>query len=307
MPSSVEIAIFCGITVVAALAAIMVRRKADSSASEPAVAKLQLRRDAKLATASESDSVGSGFDRWLELVLIRAGISMDRLTFMTLLCAIAFTIGGAGVALDINPLLIVPFVFVVPLIGMIGVYVKMKLRLGKFEKLFPTSLELLARATRAGENLENAFQIAADSCETPVKEELTQCVRQMRLGMPPTAVVADLARRVDSSNVHLLSHSISIHHVLGGRLAESLDRLSLVIHNRSECEQKIKSMTSIGRFAILSIVLMGFFVLIYLTMAEPDYISNLFSSSLGHKMLAYAAVSELIGLVWVGYTLKSDL
>ncbi|WP_158222546.1 type II secretion system F family protein [Rhodopirellula sp. MGV] len=306
--TTLDIATFCISSAVAGTVVVLAKRSgAEASEAATLTPTLQIRRDKRLLENTADAPLTVRFDQWLESILIRSGMTIDCVTYIVLLIAIAVSLAAGGYVLKLPIVLVgIATLAVVP-IGLIVAYVKMKLRLGKFEKQFPASLELLARATRAGESLGNAFKIAAESSEEPVKSELSQCVRQMNLGMSPTSVVGDLARRVDSSNVHLLSHAITIHHELGGRLAESLDRLSTVIHSRSECEQKIKSMTSIGRFAILAIVVMGIFVLVYLMTAEPDYISNLFESSLGHKMLAYAAVSELVGLVWVGYTLKSDL
>lgn len=268
---------------------------------------LRVRRDTILANDTREDSLAVRFDRWFEWVLIRAGIGIDRQTCSLLIGCIALTGGATAFTFGLHPIIQIIIVVVALPAGIATCFLKMVSRINKFSKQFPASLELLARATRAGENLEGAFRIAGESSSEPIKGEFLQCVRQMDLGLPPDAVATDLARRIDTVDVHLLSHTIALHQSMGGRLADSLERLSDVIRDRSTCEQKVKSMTSIARFAIISIVLMGMFVLVYLLMAEPDYINKLFSSSLGHKMLIYAAVSEIIGLIWVGFTLKSDL
>ncbi len=66
-------------------------------------------------------------------------------------------------------------------------------------------------------------------------------------------------------------------------------------------------MTSVGRYAVLAIVMMGLFVLVYMLSVQPEYVEILFATALGNKLLVYAGVSELLGLLWVGTVLKSDL
>ncbi|WP_230778306.1 type II secretion system F family protein [Roseiconus lacunae] len=306
MISVMDVSAFCLSSIVAGSIA-WISRSSTTSVDPRAVVltRLLVRRDKQ--NDIRIGGVSVQFDRWLESVLIRSGTKIDRLTFIVLLIAMTLIAGYVGWSLAIHPLIIGTICVAIVPTGLMIATLKMKLRLNKLESQFPTMLEVLSRATRAGENLENAFQIASESSEEPIRGELQHCVRQMRMGMPAEAVTADLAWRIDSTNAHLLSHCVAIHHSLGGKLAESLDRLSGVIQRRSDCEQKIKSMTSVGRFAILSIVLMGVFVLVYLVLAEPDYLNSLLESSLGHKLLAYAALSELVGLIWVAITLKSDL
>ena len=193
------------------------------------------------------------------------------------------------------------------MLGLLVFYVRMKLRLRKFAQVFPMALDSLQRAVRAGTSLEDAFRLAAESSSEPVRGELTQCVRQLQVGLSPPIVIDDLANRIGSTDVHLFSHTIDIHQRLGGRLSDSIDRLSSVVRERSQTEEKVKSMTSIGRNSVIAIVLMGIFVLGYMLAAQPEYIDNLYSSALGIKLLIYAAVSELVGLIWVGMVLKADL
>ncbi|MCA9135250.1 MAG: type II secretion system F family protein [Planctomycetales bacterium] len=268
---------------------------------------LRMRRDVQLRREKRPDSISTKIDQWFERVLIRSGIKMDRLTCMMLVGCGATAAGATAMVFGLPPAISILIAAVVMLLGIVGFYVAMAVRMNKFRKLFPGALELLARAVRAGENLENAFAIVGESSEEPVKSELLQCVRQIRMGLSPDVVTNDLARRIDSVDVYLLAHTIAIHQKLGGRLADAMERLSSVIRHRSVCESKLKSMTSVGRYSVIAIVMMGLFILVYMFSVQPQYIGTLVSSDLGHKLLAYAFVSEFVGLAWVGLTLKSDL
>ena len=192
------------------------------------------------------------------------------------------------------------------LVGISVYYVMMIRRIRSFSIQFPTTLELLARATRAGEDLEAAMNIVGRTCEEPIRSEFKQCIRQLQMGLAPDRVTNDLAKRIGTMDTHLFAHTVSVHRNLGGRLADALERLSTVIRDRTEYTEKIRSITGIGRFAVVAIVFMAIFVSGYLILAHPEYIGKLLSSDFGQKMLVYAAVSELVGLIWVGLTLKSE-
>ncbi len=310
MIGPIDVFLFCAFVMATSLGAAMVKRVKRQSASTagetPPAALLRVRRDAALNNASDTASMFARFDHSFERLLIRGGVQSDRGTCTLLLICAAALAAIVAFVLELHVIVQVLAMAGVLVVGLIVFYVRMLVRMNKFATLFPTAIELLARATKAGSNLENAFQIAGQSCEEPIKSEFLQCVRQMQLGLAPAQVAEDLANRIDSVEVHLLSHTIAVHQRLGGKLSDCLERLSSSIRDRDQCEQKIKSMTSIARYSVAGIVLMGAFVLVYMLTVEPEYVDHLFTSSLGMKLLAYAGVSEIVGLIWVGLALKSD-
>jgi tight adherence protein B len=180
-------------------------------------------------------------------------------------------------------------------------------RISKFNQQFPVALELMARATRAGENFEEALAVASRTSEEPLKSEFAQCVQQMQLGHTPHRASEALARRIGTTDTFMLSHALAMHQEVGGRLADSLERLSDIIRERTEFAAKMKSTTGIARFAIAAVTLIGIFVFLYMQAAQPEYISKLLDSRLGRQMVAYGIISELVGLAWVALTLRSEL
>ncbi|TWU06077.1 type II secretion system F family protein [Stieleria varia] len=306
MIGAIDVFVFCAIAMTVCVVAVVFKRSQSDAKEIPPMPLLRVRRDTLMNNDARERSFIVRFDRSLQRALIRGGVSLDSTTYTLLLGCFAFLIAGVAFVAELHLTLVVLVFGGVITVGMIAIYVIMAVRISKFAKNLPTSLELLERATRAGENLENAFRLAGESSEEPVKGEFLQCVKQMQMGLDAQRVAEDLASRIDSVDVHLLAHNLAIHQRLGGKLADSLSRLSTSIRDRSQCEEKIKSMTSIGRYSVLAIVVMGLFVLGYMLSAQPEYIDNLFTSPLGTKLLVYAAVSELIGLIWVGFTLKSD-
>jgi tight adherence protein B len=229
------------------------------------------------------------------------------MALMLSIACLGLTASAAAFVFELNVWLQIALGVGVVVVAISSLWLMMNRRRQNFSRLFPTSLELTARATRAGESFEAALRIACEASAEPIKSEFAVCLRQLELGRPPAQVVEDLAIRIGTTDTHLFAHTVAIQQSLGGRLADSLERLARVIRDRYECSEKFKSVTGIGRYAVFAIVSMGLFVLAYMQVAEPEYIGKLVASPLGHKLVVYAIASELIGLVWVAITLNSEL
>ena len=301
-----DITIFLFLTA-SAFAMLMVAQFLRQKAVGPSA---KLRRDplkVSIAKKSGLDAVSQRFDHSIVRMLQRADIRLERVTALLLIAGAGVIASAVAFVMEL-PEIVQPVIGILIAVAGFGVYYLLMLwRIQKFNKQFPAGLELMARAARAGESIESAIEISQRSSNQPLKNEFKYCLKQLQLGLPLDAVVDDLARRIGSSELRLFAHTIAIHRSLGGKLADALERLSNVIRKRMECNEKLKSMTSLGRFAVLSIAAMGGFILAYMLIVEPDYIGRLTQSDLGQKLIVYASISELVGLVWVGWTLKSDI
>ncbi|MCA9264605.1 MAG: type II secretion system F family protein [Planctomycetales bacterium] len=305
MLQPVDITLFSAIAATVLLAPRLTRRHPPKT--RPAAKALRRRvivfREKPQPRASLTQQIDQGLVRMLH----RAGLRLSSQAAILLTAGAATVIGATTVACGLplwSAVLLMSSVFIVA-IG--GVYVAIQRRIRKFSQQFPTALELMARATRAGENLEAALQVAGSPGEQPLQSEFDQCVRQLRMGMSPADVAEFLAERIDTTDVHLFAHTLVMHGQVGGTLANSLERLSSVIRDRAEFDEKMRVTTGIARFAIFTIVSIGFLVFLYMQAVQPEYIGKLTQSDLGQQMIAYGLVSELVGLGWVALMLKSEL
>ena len=305
MVGLLDIGVFSFITAAVLLVARYARRVIPDR--QPTVSTLRWRRIEYDGEPLAIHPWSQRLDFWLSIVLDRGAIALDSSTFLLLVACSAATAGIAMLVFSFPEPLCVATSLVVATAAVVAVYVKMVRRIAKFNRQFPTSLELMARATRSGENLESAMTVTADSSDEPLKSEFRQCIQQLQMGLSPEQVVTDLSHRIGSTDPKLFAHTIAMHTRIGGKLAVSLERLSSVIRERAEFAEKMKSATGIARFAIFAIVSIGFFVAIYMQIFEPDYIGKLFTAKLGRMLVAYGIVSEVVGLAWVAVTLKSEL
>lgn len=302
--SALDFSVFVSLTGFFMLSAIFVRRLMTPVGS----VAIELKRLPQpiITPSSDNDSVSVRFDRWLHKTQMASGLglSVGGVVLISVLAAVLAAVATflAELALVVQVVCSLSVLFLLPMVLMLF----KRRRLKEFSDQLPATLDLIARAVRAGESFENAVEIAAKAAKSPVKDELQQCVRQFDMGTSTAAVMSSFAQRVPTMEVRIFAHTVTVHRELGGRLANGLERLATVIRDRREYVQKVNSMTSLGRFSIGAISLMGVFVLGYLTVFHPQYLTKLLTTELGLKMVAYAVISEIVGLCWVAMTLKTE-
>ncbi len=190
-------------------------------------------------------------------------------------------------------------------LAVLGVLVVFRRRVQKFQSQLPQAMQLMARAVRAGESLEQAVHLVAESAQDPLRSEFRRSLKQIEMGLPVRAAMKSMSDRMDTMDTRLFGSTLSVHRESGGNLAETLDRLATVIRKRYEYHQRLRSSTGAGRASVILIAALGIFVFSYMFLFRPDYGSEMWSTASGQIMLVFAVASEFIGLIWVFFLLKA--
>ncbi|MEC8862399.1 MAG: type II secretion system F family protein [Planctomycetota bacterium] len=220
------------------------------------------------------------------------------------LCAI-----GAGgfvfVLTEEAPVSILTGLLIMPSVMGILVGIRRR-RMKKFEQQFPNSLDILARAVRAGESVEQAIELVSKSTQEPVASEYRRCSNQLEMGLSVPATVQSLGDRIGQSDVKIFSSTLAIHRDGGGNLAEALERLASLIRDRLDYRRQMSSVTSGGRFSVLVILVLAPLLFGYLFLIRPEYGMGLWQDPIGRWMLLTSIVGQVLGMFWVSQILKSD-
>ena len=174
---------------------------------------------------TDRDSQGGvqRFDRWFTLLLYQSGLGLaaGAAVMFFALCAIG-TGGFVFVLTEEAPVSILAGLLMMP--GVMGILVGIRRRrMKKFEEQFPNSLDILARAVRAGESVEQAIELVSKSTQEPVASEYRRCSNQLEMGLSVPATVQSLGDRIGQSDVKIFSSTLAIHRDGGGNLAEALE------------------------------------------------------------------------------------
>lgn len=246
------------------------------------------------------------FDHWFERTLYLAGLPISPMAGALMLVLFGLVFGSAIFVWTEN-LLLTSFGAMVGMTAVIGyvLYAKSK-RLTAFQEQFPAALDLLARAVRAGESLEQAIELVAKAAKNPVKNEFQRVAKHLEMGLAVSAAMQAMAERVDLMDVRIFSNTISIHRETGGGLGVTLERLATVIRDRMEYHRQLKSVTGAGRFSAIAISALGPILFGYMFLVQPEYGSALWEDPTGRLWLSGAVLLQLVGIYWVSRLLKSD-
>jgi tight adherence protein B len=170
-------------------------------------------------------------------------------------------------------------------------------RMAAFEQQFPEALELLTRAMRAGHSLSFGLQMIGDEMPDPIGTEFGQVAEEVKLGQDVRQALANLAYRVNASDLPFFITAIVIQATTGGNLAEILDKLGYVIRERFKLYGKVRALTAIGRMSANLLAAWPFVMVGALYLVSPGYVEPLWASDTGPMLVLSSAVLVVIGYV----------
>jgi tight adherence protein B len=168
-------------------------------------------------------------------------------------------------------------------------------RLDKFEELFPSALDLLGRAVRAGHPLTAGMLTVAEESPEPIASEFRRAFEEQRFGLPFEDSLAALADRVPLPDVRIFVTALLIHREAGGNLAEMLNNLAGVVRQRFVLARQVRTLTAEGRMSMWILGLMPFVVGAFVAISNPEYVKPLVTHPLGRIMVGGALALQLLG------------
>ena len=191
------------------------------------------------------------------------------------------------------------------LAGLLGLFVPfavrglIRRRLERQRNLFaeqlPDNLQVLASALRAGHSLVGALSVVVDDSPEPSRTEFRRVIHDEQLGVSLEDAIEVVAVRMDSSDLRQVGLVAALQHETGGNTAEVLDRVADTVRERFELRRLVKTLTAQGRMSRWILTGLPIFLLVVISLLNPDYISPLYSHTGGRVLLIVAAVMVTSG------------
>jgi Flp pilus assembly protein TadB len=169
----------------------------------------------------------------------------------------------------------------------------------RFLAVFPDTLDLIIRAVRAGIPAVQAICTAGVESEEPVRSTFRTMGDALLVGADVKEVVEQAAQRLQLADFSFFAVCLVLQRETGGNLAETLENLAAIVRSRRDIRAKTKALTAEGRISSKIISGVPFFIMGFLYVVNRPYVSLLFTTRAGHKMLTLAAVLLTIGLVLI--------
>jgi tight adherence protein B len=225
----------------------------------------------------------------------QADVNMPFNRFMALVGALAVTGLLLGILLKL-PLLLIPlgtiFLGIMPFMWLLR---RKKKRVRKFLDAMPEAVELISRALRAGHGLASGLHLVADEMKGPIADEFGRVFEEQNLGIPLELALRGMADRIPVMDVRFFVIAVVIQRATGGDLAEVLDKIGRLIRQRFELQGHVRALTAEGRLSGVVLLALPPGLLAFLSFSNFGYISVLFTTPVGNKMLMITAVLQLVG------------
>ena len=247
--------------------------------------------------------------RVMELVLARAkGVSgpLDRLVTQSGLKITVGTLVMLSALLALIGFAVVKTVtyytylglIAAPLFGMLPYlfvrYARSR-RMQLFEEQFPESIELIARALRAGHAFPTGLQMVADEIPDPVGAEFKLVYDRQNFGMSLNDALKGLAERVPILDAKFFATAVLTQRETGGNLSEVLDNLAGVIRERFKVKRQVRVVTAHGRITGWILAALPPALALILTFVSPEHMKTMITDPLGIQMLAVGGTMQVIG------------
>lgn len=161
----------------------------------------------------------------------------------------------------------------------------------------PDSLDLIARAMRAGHAFSGGLKMVADEMPEPIAGEFRLTFDELNYGLSMENAMLNLATRVAIPDMKYFVISVLIQRETGGNLASVLEKIGSLIRERLRLFGRIRVLSSQGRLEAWILSILPFAVAGILFLIWPQFVSLLWTEPLGQVMLATAGVMLLLGVI----------
>jgi tight adherence protein B len=172
---------------------------------------------------------------------------------------------------------------------------KARKRRNRFEDQLADVLGGIASSLKAGHSFNQALNAMIKDAPQPTSEEFSRVMTEARLGMPIEDALGRMADRMGSADFEFAVTTVNIQRTVGGSLADILDMVGDTVRNRQQFRKKVKALTSMGQMSAYVLLAMPIFMGVVITIMSPTYMKPMFTTPIGHGLLAAGAVSMLLG------------
>ena len=193
-------------------------------------------------------------------------------------------------------------IFIMLSLGLLPVFI-LVLRANKRKRLFeeqlPEALDYMSRAMRAGHGLSVALAMVGEELPAPLGPEFKRVYEEINFGIPFHEALPKMPQRLPSADLSFFVAALLIQRETGGNLTELLRGLSATIRERLKLKGRVNILAAEGKYTGYLLAAMPFVIAFVLYSMNPGYISLLWTTEIGKKLITIAAMIIIFGFYWM--------
>ena len=252
-------------------------------------------------------AVATGFSAGLDERLEQAGMPIlaGEFVAITVLCGV---VGAVVAAIFLTNII---FILIIAGLAALIPYFQMqrshRKRQGLLIDQLADTLSILASSLRAGYSFLQALDTVSKEIGEPSAGEFQRVVAEIRLGRPIDDALTAMAYRVKSDDLKWAVIAINVQRQVGGNLAEVLDIVANTVRERAYIRRQVNVLSAEGRLSVAILAGLPFFILLYISIVNPDYIEPLFTTTPGIILLVVGGTLMGLGIFIMSRIVKIDV
>ncbi len=182
-----------------------------------------------------------------------------------------------------------------------------KRRATAFERILPDVLMLVSTSLRSGFGLPQALDAVSRDAAEPAAKEFSRALAETRIGTDVPDALERMAERMDSTAMRWTVMAIRIQRDVGGNLADTLHTTAGTLREREVLRRMVLALSAEGRLSAWILVALPIGVFFYLMAVSREYVSLLWTTSMGLMMCGMALVLMALGIVWMQKIVKIEV
>ncbi|MBI5948236.1 MAG: type II secretion system F family protein [Chloroflexi bacterium] len=228
------------------------------------------------------------------LLLERAAVPMKVSEYLLVVGASAVAVGIAAAVLSGLPLVGLAFAAATVIGFETWLRGRARRRLALFEMQLPTALDVMSTSLKSGFSIMEAVATVSREMEAPLGAEFARILNEARVGGSFQASLEKLVERVKSRDLRLVVRALEVHRRVGGDLAAILESVAATMREREALRGHVRALVAQQRFGAIVVGLLPAWVVGFLFVADPEFISPLWEEVAGRLMLGGGILMEVL-------------
>jgi tight adherence protein B len=179
------------------------------------------------------------------------------------------------------------------------VMAKRKKRMKRFLQLLPDTLDLMSRGLSAGHAFTEALHMVATEMPEPISGEFRKTYDEQNLGLSLKLALENMVHRMPLLDLRMCVTAILIQRETGGNLSELLEKVAHTIRDRFRIQEDLKTLTLSSRWSAWLLCALPIGLALYMSAMNPTYMEVMWRDPRGHRLLALAAIMQVLGMLMV--------
>jgi len=177
----------------------------------------------------------------------------------------------------------------------------------KIEDQLADAMVMFSSAIRAGLSIPQSLELLAVESPRPISQEFTQISGAYQLGKPLERTLTEAKDDLKSENFVLFAAALLASRESGGRLNETVERISQSVVELQRLERKVHAETAQARKSAVYMAIVPAILLVVYYFVDPRNTELLFVTLPGQIILSAAGLLNLIAYLWALKILNADI